>query len=69
VSKRRTWVRVTPQTLREWFCDELGRLGVPDRYVDAFCGRVPGSVLARRYSDFSAQKLKDIYDQSNLRVL
>jgi integrase len=34
-------VRITPQILREWFCDEMGRRKVPDRYVDAFCGRVP----------------------------
>jgi len=20
-----------------WFCNEMGRLGVPDRYVEAFC--------------------------------
>jgi hypothetical protein len=46
-------VRVTPQILREWFCDEMGRKGVPDRYVDAFCGRAPGSVFAKRYSDFA----------------
>jgi len=25
----------------------LERLGVSDRYVDAFCGRVPRSVLVR----------------------
>jgi site-specific recombinase XerD len=61
-------VTITPQVLREWFCDEMGRLGVPDRYVDAFCGRVPGSVLAKRYSDFGPEKLKQIYDKSGLRT-
>ena len=30
----RTGVKITPQVLRQWFCDELGKLGVPDRYVD-----------------------------------
>jgi integrase/recombinase XerD len=62
-------VRMTPQVLREWFCDEMGRLGVPDRYVDAFCGRVPNSVLAKRYSDFAPEKLKDIFNAANLTVL
>jgi hypothetical protein len=33
--------KITPQVLRQWFACELGKLGVPDRYVDAFCGRVP----------------------------
>jgi intergrase/recombinase len=35
----------------------MGWLGVPDRYVDAFCGRVPRSVLVRHYTDFSPEKL------------
>lgn len=29
-----------PQVLRDWFCNEIGRLGVQDRFVDAFCGLV-----------------------------
>ena len=62
-------VTVTPQVLREWFCDEMGKKGVPDRYVDAFCGRVPASVLAKRYSDFAPEKLKEIYDKVNLKIL
>jgi integrase len=67
--KKETGIRITPQILREWFACEMGRLGVPDRYVDAFCGRVPRSVLARHYTDFSPEKLKEIYDKANLKVL
>ncbi len=62
-------VHLNPQILREWFCSEMGRLGVPDRYVDAFCGRIPRSVLARHYTDFSPEKLREIYDKANLKVL
>jgi len=62
-------VHLNPQILREWFCSEMGKLGVPDRYVDAFCGRVPRSVLVRHYTDFSPGKLKEIYDKANLKVL
>jgi len=47
----------------------MGRLVVPDRYVDAFCGRVPKSVLAKRYSDYSPEKLKEIYDQAKMKIL
>jgi len=65
----KTGLHITPQVLREWFCCQLGELGVPDRYVDALCGRTPKSVLARHYSDFSPHKLKMIYDKANLRVL
>ncbi|MCD6444982.1 hypothetical protein J7L70_08325 [Candidatus Bathyarchaeota archaeon] len=60
---------ITPQVLREWFCCEMGRLGMPDRYVDAFCGRVPRSVLARHYTDFSPERLKEIYDRGGLEIL
>jgi integrase/recombinase XerD len=62
-------VKITPQILRDWFCSEMGELGVADRYVDAFCGRIPRSVLARHYTDFSPERLKRIYDGAGLRVL
>jgi len=52
-----------------WFCCQLGELGVPDRYVDAFCGRIPKSVLAKHYRDYSPEKLKRIYDKANLTTL
>ncbi len=62
-------IRVTAQILRQWFCSEMGRLSVPDRYVDAFCGRTPKSILARHYTDYNPERLKRIYDKSNLKVL
>jgi integrase len=62
-------IKVTPQTLREWFACEMGALNVPDRFVDAFCGRVPRSVLARHYTDYSPERLKAIYDKAGIRVL
>jgi len=60
--------RITPQVLRDWFCCELGRLGVQDRYVDAYCGRIPKSVLGRHYTDYSPERLKEIYDKAGLVV-
>jgi len=68
-ANNKTDLHITPQVLRDWFCCQLGELGVPDRYVDAFCGRVPKSVLARHYTDYSPDKLKRIYDKANLTVL
>ena len=65
----KTGVHITPQMLREWFCCEMGRLGVQDRYIDAFCGRVPKSVLASHYTDYSPEHLKEIYDKAGLKVL
>jgi len=55
--------------LLEGFCCEMARLGVPNRYVAAFCGRVPRSVLARHYTDFSPERLNEIYDKAGLKVL
>ena len=66
---KKTVVKVNPQILRQWFCNEMGRLGVPDRYIDAFYGRVPRSILARHYTDYSPERLKRIYDKANLKVL
>ena len=65
---REKFPHITPKVLREWFCCEMARLGVQDRYVDAFCGRVPRSILARHYTDFSPEKLKEIYDKANLNL-
>ena len=68
-TKRKTGLNITPQVLRKWFSVAMGRAGVPDRYVDAFCGRVPRSVLAKHYTDFSPERLKEIYQKANLKVL
>jgi len=60
---------IQPQMLRDWFCEEMGNLGVRDRYIDAFCGRTPKSVLAKHYTDYLPEKLKRIYDKAGLKVL
>jgi len=67
-AREKTGLNVTPQKLRIWFCCEMGKLGVPDRYIDAFCGRVPRSILARHYTAYSPEELKKIYDKAGLRV-
>jgi integrase len=68
-ARDKTDIDITPQKLRQWFCSEMLRLGVSETYVDAFCGRVPKSVLARHYTDFSPQKLEEIYAKANINVL
>jgi integrase len=69
VPAEKTGLKITPQVLRDWFCVSMGEAGVQDRYVDAFCGRLPASVLARHYTDYSPARLKAIYDKANLRIL
>jgi integrase len=68
-ARAKTGIAMTPQMLREWFCNEMGSLGAQDRYIDAFCGRVPKSVLARHYSDYSPERLRGIYQKADLKVL
>jgi len=68
-TSEKTGVKVSPQVLREWFCQTMGELGVPDRFVDAWCGRVPKSMLGKRYTDYNPQRLKQIYDGAGLKVL
>jgi len=65
-AREKTNMEVTPQKLRQWFCSEMLRLGVSETCVDAFCGRVPKSVLARHYTDFSSEKLREIYEKAGL---
>jgi integrase len=68
-AREKTGLDITPQKLRQWFCSEMMRLGVSETYVDAFCGRVPTSVLARHYTDFSSEKLKEIYKTANIQLM
>jgi intergrase/recombinase len=49
--------------------DKMLSLGVQETYIDAFCGRVPKSILARHYTDFSPEKLKEIYEKAGLKIL
>jgi len=65
----KTGINISPQTLRSIFAREMTLKGVNDRYIDCFCGRTPQSVLARHYSDFSPEVLKDIYEKANIKVL
>ena len=67
--KRKTGIHLSPKSLRKWFCSEMASKQISDSYIDFYCGRVPQSVLARHYLDYSPQKTKSIYDQANLRVL
>ncbi len=67
-AKDKTGLNITPQKLRQWFCSEMLRLGISETYVDALCGRVPKSVLARHYTDFSPEKLREAYEKANIEI-
>jgi len=61
-----TGINISAQTLRSVFAHEMGLKQTPDRYIDAFCGRVPANVLAKHYSDYSPDVLKNIYEKADL---
>ncbi len=65
----KTGIEISAQTLRSVFAREMSLKGVQDRYVDAFCGRTPQSVLARHYSDFGPEVLSEIYGKAGLYIL
>ncbi|MEM0058131.1 MAG: tyrosine-type recombinase/integrase [Candidatus Bathyarchaeia archaeon] len=65
----KTGLKITSKSLRDWFAEEMSRLGVADRYIDAFQGRTPASILARHYTDYSPTKLREIYEKANLKIL
>ena len=64
----KTGLDITPKDLRDWFNNEMMRLGVSESYINAFCGRIPRSVLQRNYVSYNPKKLEEIYDKANLTV-
>jgi hypothetical protein len=68
-TSKATGIKVYPRLLRSVFAREMSRAGVQDRYIDAFCGRIPQSVLARNYTDYSPEVLKEIYIKANIKIL
>ena len=68
-NSKATGIKVYPHLLRSVFAREMSRVGVQDRYIDAFCGRIPQSVLARNYTDYSPEVLKEIYTKANIKIL
>ena len=57
----RLYIPITStQVLRRWLATKMARLRVPGRYDSTLCVGVPESVLARHYSDYSPETLKEI---------
>ena len=68
-ASEKSGVKLTPQSLRDFFCEEMSERGLPERYVDFFCGRTPKSVLARHYSDYKPEKMRARYEKIGLTAL
>ena len=68
-TSKKCGININPHLLRSVFAREMALKGVQPQYVDAFCGRTPQSVLARHYSDYSPEVLKEIYEKANILIL
>ncbi len=68
-TSKKCGVKIYPHLLRSIFAREASKAGIADRYIDCFCGRTPQSVLARHYSDYSPEVLKEIYEKAGIKIL
>lgn len=69
ISGERNDINMKPKYLRGWFAKEMGNSSVSGEQIDGSCGRDPRTVRAQHYSDYSPKRLKDIYEEANLRVM
>jgi integrase len=53
---------INPHLLRTIFVEKCTLAKIPDKYIDALCGRVPQTVLAKNYTDYSPKSLRQQYD-------
>lgn len=56
-------ISVNPHLLRTVFAEKCTQARLADKYIDAFCGRIPQSMLSKHYTDYSPQALRKQYDK------
>ncbi len=54
---------IKPHLLRTIFVEKCTQANIPDKYIDAFCGRTPQSILAKNYTDYSPISLRKQYNK------
>lgn len=54
---------INPKLLRKVFADRCEKAGIEPKYIDAFCGRTPNSVLDKHYTDYSPESMRQKYDK------
>ena len=53
---------LTPHMLRSVFTEKCTMAKIPDKYIDAFCGRTSPGIIAKHYTDYSPEKLRLHYN-------
>ncbi len=56
-----TDITINPHLLRTVFTEKCTIAKIPDKYIDAFCGRISDSMISKHYADYSPTKLKEQY--------
>jgi intergrase/recombinase len=64
-TQKKTGLNFTPKSFRFFFANKMSKLGVQDRFIDAFQGHIPRSVLTRHYTDYSLENLKRFATKPN----
>ena len=55
-------ISMVPHMLRTVFAEKCSKAGTKDKYINAFQGRMSQSILAKHYTDYSPEKLREQYD-------
>ena len=55
-------IELTPHVLRSVFTEKCTIAKIPDKYIDALCGRTSPSIIAKHYTDYSPEKLRLQYN-------
>ena len=58
-----TDITINPHLLRTVFTEKCTIAKIPDKYIDAFCGRISDSMISKHYTDYSPTKLKEQYQK------
>lgn len=56
-------VSITPHLLRTIFTEKCTQAKIPDKYINAFCGRISQSMIAKHYTDYSPKRLREEYNK------
>jgi len=58
-----TEIVLNPHLLRTVFTEKCTLAKIPDKHINAFCGRVSEGMISKHYTDYSPSKLREQYDK------
>lgn len=56
-------VKINPHLLRTVFTEKCTQAEIKEKYIDAFCGRIPQTVIRTHYTDYSPEAMRKHYDK------